>query len=454
MFQKAIRLVAFRPFASAEAALDNVLQLSEGQVTPMLRDFLVSSVKAVGGEECVLGIAEERLAVSISENTGLKCEKNARVTEILRGIRTHFDKYVKELSADDWHKSQLGLGHSYSRSKVKFNVNRVDNMIIQSIALLDQIDKDLNTFAMRCREWYSWHFPELYAIVQDNITFARLVTVIQDKAKLSAAHIPRVQEVVGGDLQLAEAIMTAAKTSMGMEISEIDLGSVVQFAERVASLAAYRLKLHQYLRDKMKQVAPNLAALIGEMVGARLIAHAGSLTALAKYPASTVQILGAEKALFRALKQRQNTPKYGHIFHSSFIGKASSKNKGRISRYLANKCSIASRLDCFSDVPTEKFGLVLREQVEERLAYYEGGGVPRKNVDVMKEVIDEVKRDLSNQGVEIPVNESGKRAAKDDLADDDDDDSSSSEKKAKKEKKKKEKKDKKKSKKDKKKEKK
>jgi nucleolar protein 56 len=172
---------------------------------------------------------------------------------------------------------------------------------------------------------------------------------------------------------------------------------VVEFAERVSSLAAYRVKLHTYLRDKMNSVAPNLAALIGEMVGARLISHAGSLTSLAKYPASTVQILGAEKALFRALKAKGNTPKYGLIFHSSFIGKASSKNKGRISRYLANKCSIASRLDCFADVPTDKYGLKLKEQVEERLAFYEGGAVPRKNVDMMREVLDEVKLDLADQ---------------------------------------------------------
>ncbi|CAO2578724.1 Nucleolar protein 56 [Lemmus lemmus] len=122
-------------------------------------------------------------------------------------------------------------------------------------------------------------------------------------------------------------------------------------------------------------------------VGARLIAHAGSLTNLAKYPASTVQILGAEKALFRALKTRGNTPKYGLIFHSTFIGRAAAKNKGRISRYLANKCSIASRIDCFSEVPTSVFGEKLREQVEERLSFYETGEIPRKNLDVMKEAM-------------------------------------------------------------------
>ena len=109
---------------------------------------------------------------------------------------------------------------------------------------------------------------------------------------------------------------------------------------------------------------------------------------LAKYPASTVQILGAEKALFRALKTRGNTPKYGLIFHSTFIGRAGAKNKGRISRFLANKCSIAARIDCFNDSPTDIFGSKLKEQVEDRLKFFETGNIPKKNVEVMKEAIE------------------------------------------------------------------
>merc|ERR1712144_166665 len=127
--------------------------------------------------------------------------------------------------------------------------------------------------------------------------------------------------------------------------------NVTSFAKRVISLDQYRKQLHGYLNNKMS-------------------AHAGSLTNLAKYPASTVQILGAEKALFRALKTRGNTPKYGLLYHSSFIGRAGAKNKGRISRFLANKCSIASRIDNFSEEPTTKFGLALRKQVEDRLDFY------------------------------------------------------------------------------------
>merc|ERR1712126_360256 len=161
------------------------------------------------------------------------------------------------------------------------------------------------------------------------------------------------------------------------------------------ALAEYRKELQEYLRSKMHTIAPNLSALIGEQVGARLISHAGSLTNLAKYPASTVQILGAEKALFRALKTKGNTPKYGLIFRSSFIGRAGSKNKGRISRFLANKCSIASRIDCFSEVSTKLFGEKLKEQVEDRLKFYESGDLPKKNVDAMQEAIAAVKEEAS-----------------------------------------------------------
>ena len=118
---------------------------------------------------------------------------------------------------------------------------------------------------------------------------------------------------------------------------------------------------------------------------------------MAKAPASTVQILGAEKALFRALKTKGNTPKYGLIYHSTFIGRADTKNKGRISRYLANKCSIASRIDSFTDEPTSAYGEKLREQVEERLKFYETGAAPRKNIDVMNEVAKHLSNGKSDE---------------------------------------------------------
>merc|ERR1719278_1374678 len=345
-------------------------------------------------KKVTMGVLDPKLGAAISEAIGVKVSHVGVVPEILRGIRLHFAKLVKGMSAEGSSKAQLGLGHAYSRCKVKFNVHKSDNMIIQSIALLDQLDKDVNTFSMRIREWYSYHFPELVKIVPDNYTFAKCVKVIKNRKELTDDAISKLEEVVM-DSAKAKAVVDASKTSMGMDISQVDLMNIEMFATRVVALAEYRKELSKYLQDKMGNVAPNLAALIGDVVGARLISHAGSLTSLAKYPASTVQILGAEKALFRALKTKGNTPKYGLIFHSSFIGRAGSKNKGRISRFLANKCSIASRIDCFSEISTKLYGEKLKEQVEDRLKFYESGELPKKNVDAMQEAIAAVKEKAS-----------------------------------------------------------
>ena len=364
-----------------------------GEATQFLLDWLELSLPrppkaATQTPAYQLGVLDPRLGGAIKDSLGVPCVSSKLSDELLRGCRLHLLHYLKSLSAADLHQSQLGLSHAYSRSKVKFNVHRVDNMIIQSSALLDQLDKDINTFAMRCREWYSWHFPELVAIVNDNILFAQCCGLIGDRSSLSPARLPELEAVLQ-DEQKAQAVLDAAKMSMGTDISPIDLINIEQFASRVVQLGLYRRQLHAYLTSKMNLCAPNLSALIGEQVGARLISHAGSLTNLAKYPASTVQILGAEKALFRALKTKSGqTPKYGLIYHSTFIGRAGVKNRGRISRYLANKCSLASRIDSFSDgIVSSVFGLALRGQVEDRLEFYKTGVVPKKNVDVMTEAV-------------------------------------------------------------------
>ncbi|XP_056266956.1 nucleolar protein 56 isoform X3 [Pseudoliparis swirei] len=395
-FNGMVSLAAFFPFKSAQGALENMNAISEGVVHADLKLFLETNLPLSGKKKATLGVSDAKIGAALQEEFSLSIQTGGVVAEIGRGVRLHFHALVKGLTALAASKAQLGLGHSYSRAKVKFNVNRVDNMIIQSIALLDQLDKDINTFSMRIREWYGYHFPELVKIVPDNSLYCRMAHLIGNRKELSEESLPSLEEVLM-DGAKAQAVLEASRSSMGMDIAPIDLINIERFSSRVVSLASYRLELQEYLRSKMVQVAPNLAALIGDVVGARLISHAGSLTNLAKYPASTVQILGAEKALFRALKTKGNTPKYGLIFHSTFIGRAAAKNKGRISRYLANKCTIASRIDCFSELPTCVYGDKLREQVEERLAFYETGDVPRKNVDVMKEatdVVTELKRKL------------------------------------------------------------
>lgn len=375
-------------FRGAAEALENVNLVSEGVLSEYLRsDLELNLPKPSKKKKVVLGVSDKNLAGSIKAAfPGVDCETGDTsevVADLLRGLRLHAPKLLKGLQEGDVERAQLGLGHAYSRAKVKFSVQKNDNHIIQAIATLDHLDKAINTFSMRVREWYGWHFPELVRLVSDNHTYAKLALAIGDKNTLTDESLHDLAAIVNEDADIAQAIIDAARVSMGQNISQSDMENVSAFANRVVKLAEYRRSLFQYLVNKMAIVAPNLATLIGEVVAARLISHAGSLTNLSKYPASTLQILGAEKALFRALKTKGNTPKYGLIYHSSFIGRAGAKNKGRISRFLANKCSIASRIDNFSEEPTRKFGEALRKQVEERLDFYATGTAPTKNEEAM-----------------------------------------------------------------------
>ena len=265
----------------------------------------------------ILGVWEPVLASSIKSTLSFDCSTDDVTKDLIRGIRLHAPKLLKGLQADDLTKAQLGLGHSYSRAKLKFNVNRIDNMIIQAIALLDQLDKDVNLFSMRIREWYGYHFPELVKLVPDNFQYARAAQFIGAKETLNEEKLHDLAAILDDDMTRAQNVLDAANGSMGSTLSEIDMLNVMAFATRVVSLAEYRKSLMVYLSEKMNQVAPSLTALLGERIGARLISHAGSLTNLSKYPASTVQILGAEKALFRALKTKGNTPKVRRLEASS-----------------------------------------------------------------------------------------------------------------------------------------
>lgn len=151
-FNQIVKLIGFSPFKTALTALENVNSISEGIVPDDLKLFLDSCIPKPGKKEkIILGVGDSRLGASITEALDIKCDHTGAVPEIIRGIRFHFHNLVKGFTLKTSGVAQLGLGHSYSRAKVKFNVNRVDNMIIQSIALLDQLDKDVNTFSMRIR---------------------------------------------------------------------------------------------------------------------------------------------------------------------------------------------------------------------------------------------------------------------------------------------------------------
>jgi nucleolar protein 58 len=364
-----VRLKAFSRFADTTAALSSATALVEGKASKELRKFLKKEASA--GEEIAVGDA--KLGQAIKEKTGLQCVFSQKVADIMRGIRTNLEVLLADEQGSHGTEAArgamvLGLAHSLSRYKLKFSPDKVDTMIVQAIGLLDDLDKEINTYAMRLREWYGWHFPELGKIVADNMGYARAVDLMGMRTSAKkldfSAILPEETE---------EELKEAAEVSMGTEISDEDLLNIRALCSQVVTLGEYRMTLYEYLRNRMTAIAPNLTAMVGELVGARLISHAGSLLSLAKYPASTVQILGAEKALFRALKTKHATPKYGLIYHASVVGQAAPKNKGKISRSLASKCSLAIRVDALGDTGEEAtVGESGRLAVEARLRQLEG----------------------------------------------------------------------------------
>ena len=291
------------------------------------------------------------------------------MAELARGVRAQLSGLVAGLAGADLTPMALGLSHSLSRYKLKFSPDKVDTMVVQAIGLLDDLDKELNTYAMRCREWYGWHFPEMAKIVNDNVAYAKVVVLMGSREAAPSLDFSGVPLEEATEAALKEA----AAVSMGTEISGSDLANIRALAAQVIALAEYRAQLADYLRARMAAIAPNLTALVGELVGARLVSHAGSLVALAKQPASTVQILGAEKALFRALKTKRETPKYGLLYHASLVGQAPPRHKGRIARMLAAKCSLGVRVDALGDGDDAAVGLDGRIKVRRGLGERRAG---------------------------------------------------------------------------------
>merc|ERR1712216_361843 len=363
---KMVKLKKFSRFTDQEDALVAATAMVEGKLDKSLKKLLKKNIvdkelndDLIVSDAKVGGLIKEKL------NIGVLCDNST--LEVLRGVRMQFSSLVPEISEAAMRQMTVGLSHSLSRHKIKFSPDKVDTMVIQAIGLLDELDKEINTYSMRIKEWYGWHFPEMSRVVSDNTMYAK---VVNEMGMIKNAATCDLSDVLPEEIE--EQLKSAAQVSMGTEISEEDMENINLLCTQSLALQDYRTELYDYLKNRMAAIAPNLTVLVGELVGARLISHAGSLMSLAKHPASTVQILGAEKALFRALKTKKDTPKYGLIYHASMIGQAAPKHKGKISRVLAAKCALSIRVDALGETSEASIGIEDREKVEMRLRQLEG----------------------------------------------------------------------------------
>ena len=383
-------LIIFSLPQDTKDALEATTALLEGTLSSGLKKFLKKNFveKGLKGD---LAVIDAKLGKSIKESLGISCTHGEEVLHTIRDIGHQIQDLVEDVSEQANNQAALALAHNLARYKLKFSPDKIDLMIIQAIALMDDLDKELNTYVMRVKEWYGWHFPEMQKIVKDNIAYAKIVRDCKTREGIVAADL---SSVIDEDTE--KQLKEVAAVSMGSDIAKEDVDNVTRLARESVELQDYREQLGEYLRQRMHAIAPNLTAMVGELVGARLISKAGSLIQLAKHPASTVQLLGAEKALFKTLKAKENTPKYGLIFQTSIIGQAQKEHKGKMARVLAAKTSLAARIDSFTEdaVPTADAGNLFRETVESRLGVLDGSvsfGMKKKSTEAYSRVEEQGK---------------------------------------------------------------
>ena len=253
-----------------------------------------------------------------------------------------------------------------SSSKVTEVSESPDLHIIQAINSLDEIDKIANALSSRLREWYGLHFPELDNIIDSINGYAQIVM-----AGKRESLTKQVFEDAGFPESKVEMLSLISSKSRGGDISDVNLTIVQSIAKQILDFHELRKKLEDHVESEMVTIAPNLSAILGTAVGARILGRAGSLKRLAGLPASTIQVLGAEKALFRSLKTGSQPPKHGLLFQHAMVHAAPRWQRGKIARAIAAKAVIAARIDVYGDGLNETLLEKLNVRVGEISKKYE-----------------------------------------------------------------------------------
>ena len=232
----------------------------------------------------------------------------------------------------------------FSSAKVTKISSSPDLHIIQAISSLDEIEKIANILAAKLREWYGLHFPELENMIDSINGYAQIVL-----AGKRESLTREIFEEIGFPESKVEMLYLISAKSKGGDISDINLSIVQSIAKQIIDLHELRKKLDEHVETEMKKIAPNLSIILGAAVGARMLEKAGSLKRLALLPASTIQVLGAEKALFRSIKTGSQPPKHGLLFQHALVHSAPRWQRGKIARVVAAKAVIAARVDLFGE---------------------------------------------------------------------------------------------------------
>ena len=344
---------------SAEAA-KLVAKINKGEAPKEVTNFLRGLAKRRKFKKLIFdnpklaGALEGRIAAEI--HVQRPCPAASKFRRKLASTALKLKVFKSEVEFEDFVRD---VSLQLASLSVREAAAKRDAFAIQAARALDDLDKTLNLFSGRIREWYGLIFPELNGLIESHEAYLKLVAKLGEKSNFALNALLKR----GVPADKAKLIAQSAVKSMGAKPSDADVAPIRDFCALGLELFALRKRVEAYLVELMNDVAPNLTALIGPTLSAKLISLAGGLESLARMPASTIQVLGAEKALFRALRTGTRPPKHGLIFQHALLHQSPRWQRGKIARALAGKLAIAARLDAFEG---EFKGEELRRELEER----------------------------------------------------------------------------------------
>jgi len=305
--------------------------LAEPRITAFFTGLLAKQINRFFAESKGLADDFSRLYnVTVQQYEDVRLWRRVRQDFLSRSISSKDEQLLHEVA--------MGISRLAIREASKQN----DQLVIQAMNSLDDVEKVQNLMVSRLREWYGLHFPEATNAIESGQILTRLV--VEGGPREDIEKNPELVKLVTESSMKAEIL----GQSMGAEIPNRDMVIIQSLAQQVLNLNKFREQLEKYLDESMQVLAPNIRGLIGPVIGARLIGLAGGMEKLARFPASTIQVLGAEQALFRALKTGAKPPKHGVIFQHTLVHSAPWWQRGKIARLLAGKIAIAARIDLYS----------------------------------------------------------------------------------------------------------
>jgi nucleolar protein 56 len=343
-----------------QEAAKTLIKTEAGKITDEV-STLITTLKQKGFDEFLFENANLAKEVETTMGIHVETSKPSKAGKLLQAKPESFavkTGFVKD--ATDFSLWTHNVTMEITKLRVRGAVEKRDLIVAQAVQSLDELEKTINMLMARVREWYGIHFPELDRLLEKHETYARLVVELGNKDNFTAENLEK-EDV---PKPKAEAIAKVAEKSMGADLSESDMWQIQALCKDILDLYRLRTDFETYLDSTMSEVAPNIQCLVGSLLGARLIAVSGGLMNLAKRPASTIQVLGAEKALFRSLKTGTRPPKHGLIFQHTLLHDAKRWQRGKIARAVAGKLAIAARADAFG---RRSIGNELKIEMEKRI---------------------------------------------------------------------------------------